>query len=194
MLTAIVVPAIVFVAPGALSRRRQRQADRRRSSPASSPGAGATRCLTIVVGMAALWLLQWLDAANIESGATMQPIAPDGEMTDAFRRHRHLHRHARPDACGQRRGHAGTAAADQGRARHRQDDARRGGGARARPAADAMAHQVDDQGAAGAVRIRRRVAAARLAARRRARRRHRALHQARRAVGGVRSRDARPSC
>ena len=62
----------------------------------------------------------------------------------------------------------------------------RGGRARARPTAPPVAHQVDDQGAAGALRVRRRVAAARLAAGRRARRRHRALHQARRAVGGVR--------
>ena len=57
-------------------------------------------------------------------------------------------------------------------------------------AAAAVAHQVDDQGAAGPLRIRRGVAAARLAAGRRARRRHRALHQARRAVGGVRGRRA----
>ncbi len=111
-------------------------------------------------------------------------------MTHALRRHRHLRRDARPDARGQCRGDAGAAAAGQGRAGHRQDDARRGSCARARPAADAVARQVDDQGAAGPVRIRRGVAAARLAARRRARRRHRALHQARRAVAGVRFGDA----
>ena len=59
-------------------------------------------------------------------------------------------------------------------------------------AAAAVAHQVDDQGAAGALRVRRGVAAARFAAGRRDKvARHRQLHQARRAVGGVRGRRRR---
>jgi hypothetical protein len=44
-------------------------------------------------------------------------------------------------------------------------DARRGGGAGPGHAAHPVAHQVDDEGAAGALRVRRRVAAARFAAR-----------------------------
>src|SRR2546426_258828 len=71
-------------------------------------------------------------------------------ITDALRRHRHLRRHARPDARGQRRGHARAAAAGQGRAGYRQDDARRRSCARDWPPAGAMAHQVDNQGAASA--------------------------------------------
>ena len=39
----------------------------------------------------------------------------------ALRRHRHLRRDRRPDDGGERRDHARAAAADQGRARHRQD-------------------------------------------------------------------------
>ena len=126
-----------------------------------------------------------------ESATIPLPSLPHRRFPHALRRHRHLHRHARPHARGQRGDHARAPAARQGRARHRQDDAGGRGRARARPAAPAVAHQVDDQGAAGPLRIRRRVAAARFAARRRARRRHRALHQARRAVGGVRSAGAR---
>ena len=96
----------------------------------------------------------------------------------------------RPEGRGQRRDHAGAAAAGQGRARHRQDRA----GARdrqgARRAADRMARQVDHQGAAGPLRIRRGLAPARQPARRRARHRHPQLHQARQAVGRVRRRRA----
>ena len=60
----------------------------------------------------------------------------------------------------------------------------------ARRAADRMARQVDHQGAAGPLRIRRGVAAARQPARRRARARHPQLHQARQAVGRLRRRRA----
>ena len=76
--------------------------------------------------------------------------------------------------------------AGEGRTRHRQDRAGARGGAGARPSADRVAHQVHHQGAAGAVRIRCRVAAARRAARRSAGARHRQLHRARQAVGRVR--------
>ncbi len=50
----------------------------------------------------------------------------------AIHRLRHLRLHRRPDARGQCGDHAAAAAADQGRARHRQDHARRGGGQGAR--------------------------------------------------------------
>ena len=60
----------------------------------------------------------------------------------------------------------------------------------ARRAAARMARQVDHQGAAGPLRIRRGVAAARQPARRRARQGHPQLHQARQAVGRVRRRRA----
>ena len=49
-----------------------------------------------------------------------------------------------------------------------------------------VAHQIDHQGAAGPLRIRRGVAAARQPARRRARQGHPQLHQARQAVGRLR--------
>ena len=57
-----------------------------------------------------------------------------------------------------------------------------------------VAHQVDDQGAARAVRVRRRVASARLAARRPQSARHRQLHRARHAVERVRVRRASRCC
>ena len=89
---------------------------------------------------------------------------------------RNLRRHARPDAGGERGGDAQAPAAGQGRARHRQDDAGRGSRHRARHAADAVAHQVDHQGAAGPLRVRRRQPPARQPARRRRRRRARQEH------------------
>src|SRR6516165_7255133 len=64
-----------------------------------------------------------------------------------------LRRHARPDARRQRGGDAEAPAPRQGRARHRQDDARRGSRAGARHAAPAVAHQVDDEGTAGPLRV-----------------------------------------
>jgi hypothetical protein len=51
--------------------------------------------------------------------------------------------------------HPGAAAAGQGRARHRQDHPGAGDRKRAGPAADRLAHQVDHQGAAGPLRVRR---------------------------------------
>ena len=57
---------------------------------------------------------------------------------------------------------------------------------RARQAAHPVAHQVHDQGPAGALRVRRRRAPARLPARRRAGARHQQLHRARQALGGLR--------
>ena len=62
----------------------------------------------------------------------------------------------------------------------------------ARRAADRMARQVDHQGAAGPLRIRRGRAPARLPARRRARPRHPQLHQARASSGRRSPRDERP--
>ena len=84
----------------------------------------------------------------------------------------------------------GPSAAGEGRARHRQDAARGGNRGRAAAAAVPLAHQVDDQGAAGPVRIRRRVAPARFAARRGEGARHRQLHHQGPDVGGVRERSA----
>ena len=60
----------------------------------------------------------------------------------------------------------------------------------ARPPADRVAHQIHHQGAAGPVRIRRRLPPARRPARRRPRARHRQLHRPRQAVGRVRGRRA----
>ena len=83
------------------------------------------------------------------------PRLPDEERgtIDAVRRHAGLCRRQGSDGGGQRGDRAGAAAAGQGRTRHRQD---RAGppdriGARARP--DRMACEVDDQGAAGPLRI-----------------------------------------
>jgi branched-subunit amino acid transport protein len=60
MLTAIVVPAIVFAAPGAL----RLDVGNVRLIAALVAGVAAWRwrntLLTIAVGMATLWLLQWL--------------------------------------------------------------------------------------------------------------------------------------
>ena len=61
-------------------------------------------------------------------------------------------------------------------------------------AADRVAHQVHHQGAAGPVRIRRRVPPARRPAWRSARARHRQLHRARQTVGRVRGRRSRSWC
>ena len=115
-----------------------------------------------------------LSSAAIISGATSRASGRPASL-NASQRPAHevprlpdLRRHARPDAGGQRRDHAQAPAAGQGRTRHRQDDAGRGSGAGARHAAAAVAHQVDHQGAAGPVRIRRGEPPARLAARRRA--------------------------
>ena len=89
-----------------------------------------------------------------------------GKRIDEIYRHQGLCRHRRPQGRRQRLDRARAPAADQGRARHRQD--RTGGGSRqgARRAAFDLAHQVDHQGAAGPVRIRRGVALARQPARR----------------------------
>ena len=81
-------------------------------------------------------------------------------------------------------------AADQGRARHRQDAARGGDRPRAVETAVRVAHQVDHQGAAGAVRIRRRLAPARFAARRSAGQGHPQLHRQGRSLGSIRLRGA----
>ena len=108
----------------------------------------------------------------------------------ALQRHRQLRRHRRPDdgrECGR---DAGPSAAGEGRARHRQDAARGRNRGRAAAAAVPLAHQVDDQGAAGSVRVRRRIALARFAARRREGARHRQLHHQGPDVGGVRKRGA----
>ena len=88
---------------------------------------------TMASGMIALWLVQW--ALSAASRLNPLPSSPPGHHSGprhALRRHRHLRRHRRPDARGQRGDRARAAAAGQGRARHRQDDARRGGRARAR--------------------------------------------------------------
>ena len=91
-------------------------------------------------------------------------------MSSRFARHRQLRRHRRPDDGRQRGRHARPPAADQGRARHRQDAARRGSRARAASGRCIDWHiKSTTQGAAGPVRIRRGVAPARFAARRRAR-------------------------
>ena len=89
-----------------------------------------------------------------------------GKRIDEIYRHQGLCRHRRPQGRRQRLDRARAPAADQGRARHRQD--RAGGGSRqgARRAAADLAHQVDHQGAAGPLRIRRGVAPARQPARR----------------------------
>ena len=63
---------------------------------------------------------------------------------------------------------------------------------RAAPAAVRVAHQVHEQGAAGPVRIRRRLAPARFAARRREGARHPQLHREGQFVGGVRIGDVQP--
>ena len=89
-----------------------------------------------------------------------------GKRIDEIYRHQGLCRHRRPQGRRQRLDRARAPAADQGRARHRQD--RAGGGSRqgARRAAFDLAHQVHHQGAAGPLRIRRGVAPARQPARR----------------------------
>ena len=106
-----------------------------------------------------------------------------GRHGRSLRRHRQLHRDRRPDARGQCGDRARTSASRQGRTRHGQDDPR----LRDRPvaigAADPVAHQIDDEGAAGTLRIRRRCSAARLAARRGARARHPQLHRLGASVG-----------
>jgi hypothetical protein len=89
---------------------------------------------------------------------------------------------------------AGAAAADQGRARHRQDRAGREIAKRA-GAADRVAHQVDHQGAAGPLRVRRRQRACATASSATSEgQRHRQLHQARQAVGGLHRRRRAPCC
>ena len=86
----------------------------------------------------------------------------------------------------------GASAADQGRARHRQDAAREEIARALGAAAVRVAHQVDEQGAAGPVRIRRRLAPARFAARRATRARHRATTSSRASSGRRSSRDVQP--
>jgi hypothetical protein len=126
------------------------------------------------------------DALLGVNGVRLNETDGDGATT--------LRRHPRPDAGGQRRRRAAAPAADQGRAGHRQDPARRGSRRALEPAALPVAHQIDDQGAAGPLRIRRRLPPARLAARRPARRRHQPLHRQWRAVAGLRVRARRRSC
>ena len=177
------VAASIRSSPAALVAGGRRVAH---AQHAEDAGGGHGRAVAAAV--AAGWRLSRGCDSSYHSGCTRR-----GDP-HALRRHRHLRRHPRPDARGQRGDRAGAAAAGQGRARHRQDAAGRGGRARARPAAAAVAHQVDDQGAAGPLRVRRRVAAARLAAGRRARRRHRATTSSA-ACCGRRSRRRRPrSC
>ena len=89
---------------------------------------------TLGAGMVALWVLQALGAADRLTSKRRTPRRPEitsmrFEGTDTYVAT------ARPDARGQRGARAGASAAHQGRARHRQDAARRGGRARARPAA-----------------------------------------------------------
>ena len=98
-------------------------------------------------------------------------------------RHRPLHRDRRIDGGGERGDGAVAPAVDQGRARYRQDAARGRDRPLAVEAAVRMAHQVHHQGAAGLVRIRRRVAPARFAARRSARSRTSAITSSR-AISG----------
>mmetsp|Transcript_1095 Transcript_1095/g.2973 ORF Transcript_1095/g.2973 Transcript_1095/m.2973 type:complete len:314 (-) Transcript_1095:1326-2267(-) len=120
---------------------------------------------------------------------------PSPGFPDEISRFRPVRRHGRPDARGACRGHTAAPAADQGRARHRQDDAGRGGRCRTRHAAAAMAYQEHHQGPAGPVRVRRRQPSAGLAARRHRRQRprpqHRELHRQGRALAGLRGRPAR---
>src|SRR5690606_9034849 len=78
-----------------------------------------------------------------------RPWAAATPENHAFPGHRHLRRHRRPEARRERGDPPATSAADQGRTRHRQDDACRGSRLGARHAAAAVAHQVDDEGAAG---------------------------------------------
>ena len=120
------------------------------------------------------------------------PLAPRRRLPDAagkIRRYRYLHRHRRPDARGERRHHPRAAVAHQGRARHGQDHARRGGGARDRRPPHPVAHQVDHEGEPGALRVRCGGAPARLAARRRPGPRHPQLHRPGKALGSLRLRD-----
>ena len=115
-----------------------------------------------------------------------EPAHKRGRKRDAtLRGHRELCGDTRSADRSQRRDSARTPATGQGRTRHRQDDPRPRDRPRHRPGADHLAHQVDHQGAAGALRIRRGGAAARRPARRRAGARHRQLHRAGQAVGGV---------
>ena len=75
--------------------------------------------------------------------------------------------------------------AHQGRTRDRQDPARAGDRRRARGAAARLAHQIDDAGAAGPLRVRRGLAPAGFPARRLTRFRHPQLHPAWQALGCV---------
>ena len=111
-------------------------------------------------------------------------------MQAGISRNRPLHRHRGIDGGGERRDGAVAAAADQGRARHRQDAARGGDRPLAGQAAVRVAHQVHHQGAAGPVRVRRRVAPARFAARRSAGPGHPQLHRQGQSVGSLRLRGA----
>ena len=117
-------------------------------------------------------------------------MSQKSEEFHAFRRHQGLCGDRRSQGRGQCRDHAGAAFAGQGRARHRQDRAGAGDRQVDRRAADRVARQVDHQGAAGPLRIRRGVAPARQPARRRPRAGHPQLHQARQIVGRLRRRRA----
>ncbi len=129
------------------------------------------------------------DCRSIDTRAGPRHRRPHAS-TDQVPRHRQLHRHARPEAGGERRGHAEAPAARQGRARHRQDHARRRGRPGHGHAAAAVAHQVHHQGAARPVRIRRGESPARQPAGRRARQGHPPLHRQGRAVAGLHRRPA----
>ena len=127
---------------------------------------------------------------NIAGGLRTLPARPrDGTRDEhALRRHRQLRRDRGPDARGQCGDRARTSASRQGRAGYGQDDSR----LRDRPvaigAADPVARQIHDEGAAGALRIRRGGPAARLAARRGARARYPQLHRHRASVGSLHQR------
>ncbi len=87
----------------------------------------------------------------------------------AFSGHRDLYRERRTQDRRKRRRRARAPAADQGRTGNRQDAARAGDRGLAGRSADCLAHQVDHPRATGSLRIRRRLATARLPARRRQR-------------------------
>ena len=128
--------------------------------------------------------------------ATISPPATScsPERPHAVRGHRALHRHRRAAAGRARRrglqkpllvkGEPGT-----GKTMLAEEVAER-----ARHAALSLAHQVDHQGAAGALRVRCGLAAARQPARRSAGPGHPALHPPGRALAGVRQRASGRSC
>ena len=127
-------------------------------------------------------------SCRLATGRPDLMVCPEPNRTKlhALYRNRFLCGRQGSDGGGQCRDHAGAALARQGRAGHRQDRTglpdRRCAGA----AADPVDDQVDHQGGAGALRIRRGLAAARQPARRSEGQRHRQLHPPRQIVGGLR--------